>query len=234
MDKRYDWFSVLESPELELTGQQVSLLDEMGFVWDVRMHLWEEGFKYLVAYREEFSNCLVKGGFQYRGYKLGTWVGEQRTSKDKLKAERISRLDELGFVWEANDHQWEEGIKHLVVYQKEHGDCWVRDKSQYSNFGLGSWVSRQRTRKGKLTGQQVSLLDEIGFVWDVLEYQWEKGFEYLVAYKEEFSHCLVKRDFQYRGYNLGTWVSNHRSRKERLTAEQVNRLDALGFVWKVK
>ncbi|MBA58357.1 MAG: hypothetical protein CMQ40_04205 [Gammaproteobacteria bacterium] len=31
------------------------------------------------------------------GYKLGAWVGKQRTTKDTLPEDRRKRLDELGF-----------------------------------------------------------------------------------------------------------------------------------------
>ena len=66
----------------------------------------------------------------------------------------------------------------------------------------------------------------------MLEYQWEEGFKYLVAYQKEFGDCLVQYKYQYQGYGLGTWVSKQRSRKDKLSLERVKRLDALGFVWK--
>ncbi len=34
--------------------------------------------------------------------------------------------------------------------------------------------------------------------------------------------------------NLGTWVSKQRTNKNQLSEGQIARLDALGFVWKVR
>ena len=61
--------------------------------------MWEEGFNYLAAYKEEFGDCLVKGGQKYGDYNLGNWVRFQLISQDQLAPERVKRLDDLGFVW---------------------------------------------------------------------------------------------------------------------------------------
>jgi hypothetical protein len=33
------------------------------------------------------------------GHKLGSWVGNQRNTKESLSRERIKQLNDLGFVW---------------------------------------------------------------------------------------------------------------------------------------
>ena len=71
-------------------------------------------------------------------------------------------------------------------------------------------------------------------MWNVPEYLWEEGFKYLVAYKEKFGDCLVPTLFKSNDYKLGMWVSNLRMRKEKLTPERLDRLNALGFVWKTR
>jgi len=37
----------------------------------------------------------------------------------------------------------------------------------------------------------------------------------------------------YQGFKLGIWVSSQRTKKDKLKPDQRNRLDELGFVWKV-
>ena len=108
----------------------------------------------------------------------------------------------------------------------------MRDKSQYQDYGLGMWVSQQRGKKDQLSQEQIKRLNDLGFVWDVFEYQWEEGFKHLVAYQKEFGDCLVKSVCVYQKYNLGAWVIYQRKRKDKLSLEKVKRLDALGFVWK--
>ena len=79
--------------------------------------------------------------------------------------------------------------------------------------------------------EQIARLDALGFSWDPYTEQWELGFSALQAYKSEFGNCLVPSAAQYAGMKLGVWVSNQRSKKNQLSAEQIARLDALGFIW---
>jgi len=87
---------------------------------------------------------LVLGKSQYCDYGLGTLVGTQRSVKDKLTPDQVNRLDELGFVWDAIEHRWEEEFKHLVTYKEEFGDYLVRDKTLYRDYRLGQWISVRR------------------------------------------------------------------------------------------
>ncbi|MDB9702667.1 helicase associated domain-containing protein [Rhodospirillales bacterium] len=53
-------------------------------------------------------------------------------------------------------------------------------------------------------------------------------------FKERKGHCLVVRGHTEDGYQLGTWVDTQRSKKESLSGDQRQRLNELGFVWKVR
>ena len=225
------WVITQRSQKGKLTPERLNRLDDLGFTWDVLESQWEEGFRHLAAYKEEFGDCLVQRGTQFRGYQLPRWVSKQRSRKDKLTPARLNRLNALGFVWDVLELKWEEGFKHLAFYKEQFGDCLVRRNSRYINHSLAAWVSFQRVRKDKLTPEQVGRLNELGFVWEPLESQWEKGFEHLAAYKQEFGNCLVKQQSQYRGYRLGQWISVQRTNRDALTPERISLLDELGFVW---
>ena len=84
-----------------LDAKKIMRLDELGFVWSPNEQAWEAQFQKLVAYKEEYGDCLVPLSFEDKA--LATWVGTQRASKKKgtLRADKIKRLDELGFVWDA-------------------------------------------------------------------------------------------------------------------------------------
>ncbi len=72
----------------------------------------------------------------------------------------------------------------------------------------------------------------LGFVWDMLAYDWEEGFRHLEVYASENGHCRVpKLHNSEDGYSLGQWAGVQRRRRDRMPAEQTARLDALGFVW---
>ena len=66
---------------------------------------------------------------------------------------------------------------------------------------------------------------------------WEKGYQHLVAYKAKYGDTIVPRAYKTEDdFNLGHWVRNQRAAnsKDTLSAEHTARLDALGFVWRVK
>ena len=85
---------------------------------------------------------------QYRtkqGFKLGSWIGKQRSNKNSLNLERKNLLENLGFAWDANIAQWNQGYEELKKYVKEFNSALV--PSEYltkDGFNLGSWVVTQR------------------------------------------------------------------------------------------
>ncbi len=79
--------------------------------------------------------------------------------------------------------KWEEGFGHLQAYVNQEGNA--RPPSTYKTedgYNLGAWVGRQRKIREQLSQERIEKLDALGFVWDVLEFKWEKGFGHLQAY----------------------------------------------------
>ncbi|CAJ1334187.1 unnamed protein product [Effrenium voratum] len=146
---------------------------------------WEAALQELARYKLEHGNVHVRSRFVTdTGLKLGLWVSTRRRdrSNGKLSAEQIASLDELGFVWDVLDQMWQKGLEQLKQYREEHGHVLVPTKFKTTDgFKLGSWVSSRRTAmsKGKLCTEQVASLDELGFVWDVLNQMWQQGLEQL-------------------------------------------------------
>jgi len=63
---------------------------------------WAQGFTELLAYKNEFGDCLPPSGYKTSsGFNLHSWVGEQRTSfkSNRLDKEQIGKLEKLGFDW---------------------------------------------------------------------------------------------------------------------------------------
>lgn len=131
---------------------------------------WENMYQGLVAYKEKHGDLKVSWKSQ-----LGIWVGTQREryKKKKMPAERINRLNAIGFDWGRwrensgySGTSWEEMYKRLVAYQKDHGDANVPFKSK-DNPQLGAWVFLQRLEyhKEKLSEERVGNLNAIGFEW---------------------------------------------------------------------
>jgi Helicase associated domain len=158
----------------------------------------------------------------------------QRVNKDKASVERRQRLDQLGFVWDVREADWEDGFSYLKIYTGRTGHCRVPQRHKENGFRLGQWVSRQRAGKDTLPLERRRRLDGLGFVWDTLEANWEEGFNYLKAYKESANHCNVPKSHKENGFPLGLWVSEQRVNKDKMPSERRQRLDGIGFVWNAR
>jgi hypothetical protein len=138
------------------------IVDRIGVSWDV----W---YGRLKAYKDREGHCRVpvhncKDG----GHNLGAWASTQRYHKNELSSERRRRLDELGFVWDPREADWEEGFSHLKQYKERVGDCRKED-----GYNLGAWVSNQRHHEP--SSERRRRLDELGFVWKPFASDWEEG-----------------------------------------------------------
>jgi hypothetical protein len=83
-----------------LSAERTRRLDTIGFEWDPYATQWEETFNALVAYKAEHGDCNVPCRFAANP-RLGQWVSTQRQARAKgtLSAERVVRLDGIGFWW---------------------------------------------------------------------------------------------------------------------------------------
>ncbi len=66
---------------------------------------------------------------------------------------------------------------------------------------------------------------------DVKATKREKWFIYLEEFEKQEGHAYVPQKYKTKdGENLGMWVCNLRGQKEKLSTENISRLDSLGFV----
>jgi hypothetical protein len=169
------------------------------------------------------------------GYNLGTWLGTQRSTRSTMAAERVTRLDALGFVWDPFEADWEAGFAHLEQYVTEHGDARVLKAFKTEDgYNLGEWVRRQRSDRSKLSAERVTRLEALpDWVWGrSLEAAWEEGFAQLAQYVAAHGDARVPQRFKTEdGYKLGTWVQSQRNTRSTMSAERLTRLEGLGFVW---
>src|SRR5215813_5663375 len=208
-------------------------LDDIGFEWDPHETDWAEGVRYLTIYKAREGHCRVPLKHMENGFRLGQWVRTQRGNADTLSAPRRQQLDELGFVWNLDEADWEEALRHLTIYVKREGHCRVPRNHMENGFRLGQWVSNWRHKKQNLPEARRQQLDDLGFVWDPHEADWEEGVYHLTIYKKREGHCRVPVKHKENGFRLGSWVDRQRQSKDQKTLSEARRqqLDDLGFIW---
>ena len=234
-----NWVGKQKVEKEQLIPERFQRLYDLGFVWERLSDKWEQGFSGLAEFKDANNHCLVPHRYiNASGLALGKWVSYQRKGKEQLTLEHIQRLDDLGFVWDVLAEQWVKGFQELTSYKNVNNHCRVpQGYKDISGFPLGKWVSDQRNKHKKdlLTPERIQRLDDLGFVWDPLAEQWEEGFSELASYKNANNDCRVPVEYKTAsGFNLGSWVGNQRRNKDQFTPDRIQRLDDLGFVWKVK
>jgi hypothetical protein len=226
------WVNSQRQKKDQLTKDRLNRLNSLGFDWDPFANKWDEGFEALQKFIKREGHTRVDREHLEDGLKLATWIRGQRANKSRLKPEQIKRLDELNFSWYPFAEKWEEAFAALNKFRSREGHTRVSRTHIEGDQRLGVWICRQRMYKAKLTPDQVSRLNSIGFSWDPLAERWEQNFESLKIFRKREGHSKVPITYTIDGLNLGNWVSDQRKKKAELTADKVKRLNDLGFIWK--
>ena len=142
-------------------------------------------------------------------------------------------------MWDAQDYDaaWDEGFVQLTAYvqAEEH----ARVPQTYRTpmgYGLGAWVRNQRSKQDSLSADRQQRLEALdGWVWDAQDCDaaWDEGFAQLTAYVQTEGHARVPRSYRTAsGSRLGAWCGQQRTKKDRLSADRRQRLEALeGWLW---
>ena len=238
LDKRHaglgEWVRTQRSRRSlgQMSEERIRALDELGFPWNVpsvreRMaeERWQAMYEALAAYRQTHGHCSVPSRGSSR---LSQWVGRQRVAKraGNLAAERVRRLDELAFPWDAQDQlvqleqaTWESMYNALAAYRRTHGHCEVPSEE---SVRLSRWVRLQRVAKqlGSLSAERIRRLEKLPFVWDTLEEQWERMFAALVDYKTAHGNCKVPAN-GHPNSKLAAWVKRKKPATPRERCRQI-------------
>jgi hypothetical protein len=242
-----------------LLPERKARLDAIGFTWEHPESAvlppeweaaWEKYFAELLAFKESHGHTEVPNLWKRNSF-LARWVSKQRRqfAKGTIRPDRKKRLDDIGFAWRGTKlpfrTRWDTHFAELEQFKREHGHVRV---TPLLNRPLASWCVAQRNdnRTGKLLPDRKARLDAIGFAWVVppsinpfpsaaKDERWHKFLLQLQAYVAQHGHaCVPHLSKEYRA--LGGWTHHQRQRNTEgtLRADRKEKLDALGFVWRLK
>ena len=226
-----------------LSDEETAALERLGMVWDCAESSWTERLTQMRAYFEEHGDLNIPGTYVTAdGSHLGRWycVMKRQYRDGTLPEDKRRQLEDAGILWSSvHLSKWTKHYQEAKAYFAAHGDLEVPQGFVTDDgFKLAAWVSEQRQKraKGKLTPEQIKLLEEIGCRWDAVDARWERGYQALLAYRERFGTANVP--FNYvsdDGYKLGQWLTVQRknARKGTLDKQKQARLERLGLEWNV-
>jgi len=169
---------------------------------------------------------------------LGAWVEKQRIEYKKycaireddwndseipktiLNEDRVKKMDDIGFVWDVREKQFEEKLGQLRIFKEMNGHIdprsmngqlalWVRKReNQYRKYLDAAATSiDEETLSGILPEDRRIALENVGFYRGMFDEPrarlvknhratWEERFEELKGYNAEVSILLVPQWFQ--------------------------------------
>lgn len=115
--------------------------------------------------------------------------------------------------------QWFKRYGELVMYQFQHGHCYVSQKEpKYEK--LGKWVSNQRKQyisasngaKHPKSSERMKALEQMGWFCSKhvkRDIEWQVMYDELWEFKQQYGHCNVHMTNRHDKH-LGEWVNKHR------------------------
>ncbi len=223
------------------------LEDTLTASWD---YMYCEAEKY---YRKNKHLEVPRRYKTAEGYSLGSWIQTQRKTRageqyGNLDATRIEKLDAIGMRWETvADQSWNKYYVACEKYYDQNGHLKV--PARYvtdAGINLGTWLSNIRVlrkngcKSNFLTPERIRLLDEIGMIWDVPNYAWERNYGAALEYYKFHGDLNVPAGCEINGVKLGIWIKTVREafagdeRRTPLTEDQIARLNSLGMRWEIR
>ena len=222
-----------------LTPERVAALDGLGMRWDVPDYLFERNYASALNYYRTHGDLDVPEKYvDENGVRLGVWLSAMRQRKRQgrlsYSPEQIARLNALGMRW-TNRHnaRWENGFEHAREYFRARHTLLVPPSYVSADgFKLGDWIANQREkyRAGTLGESQRDRLEEIGMPWELPD-PWEVRYRLAERYYRENGNLNVPANYVADGVWLGRWLDEQRKKTDRLTPDQMKRLEALGMNW---
>ncbi len=257
----------------KISKEQIKLLDDIGMRFESNLNEinWNKNYELAKAYYEHHGNLEISPKYRTingyepdeNGFTLGRWVQKQKHAiinnnpKTLLSEKQIEKLKAIGIIFNFNDVQWNNNYNLAKAYYEKHRNLDIPARFKTINgyepdengVALGKWISNQRqTYNGKGNGiispDRIQLLNEIGMIWDINDYNWMRMYELAKAYYEHHGNLKISANFKtINGYEpdengiaLGSWISTKRAaskgtRDDKISENQIRLLNEIGMIW---
>ncbi|MFG3426974.1 Helicase associated domain protein [Streptomyces californicus] len=244
-----------------MVAERADDLDALGMVWEPGEVAWEENLSAARAYYAKKGTLAAPVAATALDKPVGQWLANCRKAgglgKDRKRAAR--RAEQLAAidpdwcpVWPVDWQRNLAGVEGLVVMGA--GLEEIVAGVTVDGVDVGRWLVRQRQHAvwAELAEGQRARLGALGVVPLPPEPKaasggrsgaFERGCAALAQYRERTGavgpvgrahvEVLVGEDGVEVEVKLGVWLSNVKSRRGKLTTEQVERLAGLGLEWAV-
>ena len=225
---------------LRLNTNKIRLLEELGIDWSPIESQWESMYLLAKQYYDEEGHLLIPNMYvTSEGIRLGRWLGTQRFNYKEgiLSKEKIDLLEKIGIIWSVPDYDWKLKYDLAAKYYHDNGDLLVPYIYKTSDgVALGVWIGQQRKyyRDKKLSGDKIDLLNQIGMIWSLSNYEWMRMYDVAKTYYYEKGDLAVPKDYKTKeNVHLGAWIERQRKmyKNGELSEKEIVQLTKIGMEW---
>jgi hypothetical protein len=213
---------------------------------------WDFNFQLLLQFRDREGHLRVPTHYVENGHKVGAWISQQRTNKrlGTLCSEDERRLNEIGFIWNVMEAQFDTMIAALAQFRQREGYACNISRNHIEQLDgvklkLGTWLMnrRNRERRGKVDDdvakeeKKRARLESLGVNQrreEITEETFDRKFDLLLVFKEREGHVRVPtRHKESANGNLGAWLKKQRTLQRRglLELDRQKWLEVAGVTW---
>lgn len=152
--------------------------------------------------------------------------------RDEIK-ETVSLFEEI----EAKIQPWNVNYDHLISFRKENPNRWPSTFEEFPTGNmLGIWCNNQRMeyKTKKLKEARIKRLNRIGFVWNLIEQEWERQYDCLLEFRKKHPRRWPSSREEFpKGNLLGYWCGHQRKdyKSKTISSKRLEKMNAIGFVW---
>ena len=175
-NQRREHRKLLDEEPSTLSQERLDALESLGFKWYTpHARAWEARFQELVAFKKQHGHAHVPEVY-HDNPPLGQWCMNQRTNyklycsgePTGMTAERIEKLQEIGFAFSLRETRWLSMKDRLKAYYDQHGHIKIA-VSDAENNDLRIWLRVQRYlyNQEQLADHRIEALEKImpDFSW---------------------------------------------------------------------
>ncbi len=227
-----------------LETTRLDMLEDLGVIWDMKVHNFEIRINELLEYKDIFGNFDVPVNYA-KNKSLGHFIYRLKTKgmSTKWKKDKLIKIGFTGFKTQEKNadtwvtKRWYNSLNELKALKEKGIDINI---SRYyePNPKLGSWVYGQKRafKNDKLKEEQIKELKKIGFDLEFVNLKrkgWNDMFELVSMYKEEHGTCNVPYSYD---KTLHGWVLRQRKafNEKRIKPYRFDKLNSIEFEWKIK
>lgn len=124
------------------------------------------------------------------------------------------------------------------AYYEENGNLLIPEDYVVNDINVGMWIKNLRTfaYKINLKDEQIALLNSIGMVWNLEEYNWDETYKFALEYFLENGHLLANDKEKYKDFYLGRWLIKQRTalKRGKLSLRRIKKLEYISIPWDLK